>query len=104
MITPRIAQDFMDKYLWILVLVLAVAIFWKEMLRGLKHFVERVRSKGFRQALKRERKPLDMAATKDAEARAGDLPGAAGAPGAGEAGAKADDSKEGKDDADKIEG
>ena len=74
MITPRIAQDFMDKYLWILVLVLAVAIFWKEMLRGIKRFVERVRSKGLRQALKRERKPLDMAA------------------------------KEGRDDTDKIEG
>ena len=75
MITPRIAQDFMDKYLWILVLVLAVAIFWKEIFRGLKRFVERVRSKGLRQALKRGRKPLDMAGT-----------------------------KEGKNDADKIEG
>ena len=75
MITPRIAQDFMDKYLWILVLVLAVAIFWKEILRGIRRFVERVRTKGLRQALKRERKPLDMTGT-----------------------------KEGKDDADKIQG
>jgi hypothetical protein len=91
MITPRLAQDFMDKYLWILVLVLAVAIFWKEMLRGIRRFVERVRSKGFRQALKRERKPLVMAAAKGAEGKDG---------GAEQAG----DGKEGGHDADKIEG
>ena len=91
MITPRIAQDFMDKYLWILVLVLAVAIFWKEMLRGIRRFVERVRSKGFRQALKRERKPLDMAAAKGAEGKDGGAE-------------QSVDAKEGRDDADKIQG
>ena len=65
MITPRIAQDFMDKYLWILVLVLAVLIFWKEIFRGIKRFIERVRTRGFRQALKRERKPVDRAAKEE---------------------------------------
>jgi len=77
MITPRIAQDFMDKYLWILVLVLAVAIFWKEIFRGLKRFVERVRSKGLRQALKRGRKPLDTTAMEGPEGKADARPGAA---------------------------
>jgi len=101
MITPRIAQDFMDKYLWILVLVLAVAIFWKEMLRGIRRFVERVRSKGFRQALKRERKPLDMAAARGAEGKDGGTSGAAGKDGGAE---QAVDAKEGRDDADKIQG
>lgn len=101
MITPRIAQDFMDKYLWILVLVLAVVIFWKEILRGLRRFAERVRTKGFRQALKRERKPLDMAATNGAEGKAGDQSGAVGNGGVG---AQAGDAKEKQDDADKIQG
>ena len=101
MITPRIAQDFMDKYLWILVLVLAVAIFWKEMLRGIRRFVERVRSKGFRQALTRERKPVEMEAMKGAEGMAGDRSGAAVN---GDRAAQAGDMKEKQDDADKIEG